>query len=216
MPRPKPVRPGSILSARRWNETKDRAYTGATPSGGFGLDMRTAPHGVSIAFTPTPGQKRNAIQCELVTAADAPLFGVAEMYETSAGYDGTPIGSCRRPSHYGFGWCGVFLESASENTVALVQTAGLTPVIYTGTAEIGGTLGCVKDSYYAAPHQGGPFLVRELPTAGIAIVEITGRRLDYKMVDCDAVDPSVSGPYHTIIYKGRAIAITSPGVTVTS
>ena len=58
--------------------------------------------------------------------------------------------------------------------------------------------------------------MRELPETGIALVEITGERLDAKMVDCDAIDASVSGPYHTIIYVNRTITEDSPGQHTTA
>ena len=216
MPRQLPVKPGDALSARGFNRAADNAYTGATPSVGLGLETQITKRGVAIARTPTGEQLANAIRCTLTTAADAPLYGVAEVYETTAGYSGPPIGRCRRPSQYGFGWLGILLESATQNTAPPVQRSGLCPVKYTGTVAVGERLGGAKDSYLAIPDQGGPFLVRELPAAGIALVEITGERLDAKMVDCDDFDPFVSGPYHTIIYRHRAIAITSPGITATS
>ena len=216
MPRPSSVSPGDALSARKFNRAADSAYTGATPTAGLGLETRITRKGVAVALTPTGEQLANAVRCTLTTAADAPLFGVAEVYETVASYTGPPIGRCRRPTQHGFGWLGILLESATEGTAPPVQTSGLSPVKYTGTVAVGERLGGAKDSYLAVPDQGGPFLVRELPVAGIALVEITGQRLDSKMVDCDAVDASVSGPYHTIIYRGKAIAITSPGMTATT
>ena len=219
MARPTNARPGDALRARQYNRVKNYAYTGATPSAAGGITVRSTIHGVSFSTRPSAVQKQNAINCEHTTAEQAPLWGVVELYETSAGYESDPIGACRRPSHYGFGWCGVLLGSAGENEVAFVQTKGLTPVLYlsTGDEVVGGRMGCIKDSYYAIAHAGGPFIVRELhPDSNIAVVEITGLRLDYKMVDLDAVDPLLSGPYHTIIYRGRAIGTTSPGVTVTS
>ena len=216
MPRPTQANRGDPLSARKFNRVKNDAYTGATPSVGTGLESHRASHGVAIALTPSAAQVAGATACTLTSAADGPLYGVVEVYESASGYYGPEIGQCRRPSHYGFGWLGVLLEGVKQGNSALVQRRGVTPVLYTGTVAIGDTLGCVKDSYYAAPHDGGPFIVRGLPAIGVAIVEITNLRLDAKMVDCDAIDASVSGPYHTIIYKGRAIAITSPGITVTT
>ena len=221
MPRQSPVKSGDPLSARLFNRVADNAYAGATPSTGMGLETRISGRGVTIALTPTAEQLANALRCTLTSAENAPLFGVVEVYETTAGYTGPPIGRCRRPSHYGFGWLGILLEGASQNTAPLIQRLGLCPVKYNGAVVIGDRLGGAKDSYFAVPDPGGPFIVRELPDivipdAFIAIVEITGDRLDSKMVDCDSIDPVLTGPYKTIIYKGRTIAITSPGLTETS
>ena len=216
MPRQQPVKPGDPLSARGFNRAANAAHTGATPSAGLGLETKITRRGVAIALTPTAEQLENAVRCTLTSAADAPLFGVVEVYETTAGYYGDPIDQCRRPTQYGFGWLGITLESATQGTAPPVQRSGLCPLKYTGTVNIGERLGGAKDSHLAVPDQGGPFRVYELPAVGIALVEITGERLDAKMVDCDDFDPFVSGPYHTIIYKGRAIAITSPGITATT
>ena len=216
MPRPREVRAGDPLSARGHNRTANAAYTGATPAAGHGLETNITKRGVAVAIRPAAEQLANAIRCKLTSTEAAPLFGVVEVYETAAGYYSDPIGRCRRPTQYGFGWLGILLEGANENEAPAVQTEGRSPVKYTGTVAIGGRLGGAKDSHLAVPDQGGPFIVRELPTAGIALVEITGKRLDSKMVDCDAVDASVSGPYHTIIYVNQTTTEDSPGQHTTA
>ena len=216
MPRTPPVNPGDSLSAGKFNRVGRDAYTGATPTAGLGLETKITKRGVSFAFAPTGEQLENAIRCTLTSLDAIPMYGVVEMYETTAGYSGPPIGRCRLPSQFGFGWLGILLESAEPGTAPPVQRSGLCPVMYTGTVAVGERLGGQKESYVAVVDQGGPFLVRELPETGIALVEITGERLDAKMVDCDAVDASVSGPYHTIIYVNRTITEDSPGQHTTA
>ena len=220
---PKHARAGQNIRAADINTIRDGARVGANVSANDGLEARGTVEGRSIALSPQPDVRDHAIQAEQTSAETAPIYGVVDIYESEGGYGRAAVPLCRRPPQSGFGKLGITLMSGAQNTAPYVQTSHIQFVQYTGTTAVGQRLGGKKDSYLAQPDRGGPFFVLELPTvsaadqalletgASIARVLITNERIDAKMVDCDAVDATVSGPYHTIIYKGFTVAETSPG-----
>ena len=216
-------RKGRALKAGELASVRNAARAGANPTSTTGLDVIATPQGLSFAPQPTGEQIDNAVHAKYTTALAGLIYGVVEIYNTVETYTGPTIASCRIPSQSGFGWLGILLSQPEAYDAALdtapapwVQVRGISTIQYAGTVAVGDRLGGLKDSFYAQPDQGGPFTVLQLPEDGIAIVEITGRRLDAKLVDCDAENPDASGPYHTIIYKGRTVAEDSPGKLTTS
>ena len=208
---------GDPIRARNLNAMRDTARVAVSPTVGRGLETRITPHGVSFSTVPTAEQIADAVKAELTSVTAVDIYNVVEVYEAQEGYTGPVLMLCRQPSESGFARLGITLGGATQNRCPWVQTGigSICPVAYSGTVVVGGRLGGKRGSYLAQPDQGGPFLVRQLPAAGIALVEITGKRLDSKMVNCNTLDVTLSGPYHTIIYKGRVVTVNSPGKLTT-
>lgn len=213
---PPKKRSGEGLRAAEFNAVRQAARIGSQPLAGRGLETRITPDGIAIALTPTAEQIENAIQAELTSAATADMYSVVEVYNALAGYAGPILAQCRQPAQSGFARLGILLMGAAQGSAPWVQVRGICPVRYAGTVAVGERLGGLKDSYLAQPDQGGPLLVLQLPETGIAVVEITGKRIDAKMVDCTTLGVDASGPYHTIVYKGFTITQNSPGKVTTT
>ncbi len=217
---------GTQLTAGEFNAVRDAARSGANPRVGAGLEVMAITAGVSLTLQPTAEQIENAVQCELTTDATVDVYNVVEIYQGLAGYTGPTLLQCRRPRESGFARLGITLQGGSLGSVIWIQRVGISALAYTGDTSVGNRLGGKKDDYLAQPDQGGPFLVQQIavtpdpgavpPVIGVALVEITGKRIDAKLVDCDAVDPNVSGPYHTIIYSGFTVTLNSPGDLTTT
>ena len=211
----------SLLTAKELNAIRDAARAGANPLvGSRGLDILTAEGTVSIALSPKAVQYEDAIDAVFKTDISIGLYAVVEYYEAVERYRGPLLTWCRLPSESGFSRLGITLLGGQLDRVLPIQTRGICPIAYTGTVAVGDRLGGRKDIGNAQPDQGGPFRVLQIvddeSDPHIAVVEITGRRIDAKLVDADSIDPSLSGPYKTIIYRGFAVTQNSPGILTTT
>lgn len=207
---------GAKLRAADFNAVRDAARLATVIRTGRGIEATVTPQGLSIALQTEGESYGDAIQAELTSATAGIIYGVVELYQGLEAYNGPELLQCRIPSQSGFSRLGILLQEVNQNKVAWVKVAGVCPLQYTGTVAVGGRLGGKFSSHFAQPDQGGPFRVLQLPEAGIAVVEIIALRLDAKMVDCDTLNAAVSGPYHTIIYKGFTVTETSPGKVTTT
>ena len=222
--------PGNIIRADDVNSLTDsaRVARGITTTGM--IESRITPHGISIVPTPIAVPTQNSVWAKYIgTGSSAMLYGVVELYDSVAGHTNSTIQTCRTAAQSGHARVGVVVGSTIlENKIGWVQTRGIVSVWYQGWAlKIGQRLGVRKNTQYAYPDKGGPFVVTHIPNAyvgaatGIVEVEIIGRRLDSKIVNCDAAggdSDNASGPYYTIIYANSAgtPVRTSPGKLVTS
>ncbi len=203
-------RPGQRPGATDLNALRDAGRIGTHPNAAVGLEVRMTPGGIAIATAPEADWREDAIRAKHTTAATAPLYGIIELYDAIEGYYGDTLGRCRRPSYSGFARLGVLREGGSENVILWVQHDGICPVLHTGTVSAGDRLGGKGGTYYAQPDKLGPFLVMYEQVAGVAICEITGKRGDNKICNCNAA--SKDGPYQTIIWGADyTVTETSPG-----
>ena len=195
-----------------------------------GLESMVTPHGISIAKTPKARDWPDCVMAQFKTAGETGmLFGVVELYDDYIGYPYQLVQLCRTPLYSGLARVGVIVSGGVlEGKICRAKISGFAVVAYQGSAlNIGQRLGCRAGTQYAQPDDGGPFIVVHIPDeyadalTGLAVVEIIGRRLDSKIVNCDAAGgdgDGASGPYYTIIYADSAGTPieTSPGKLETS
>ncbi len=184
---------GKAISAAKLNKSAAKAGQGANVTGA-GVDVVQAPGGNTITLPPPVIPDNNLFDCKM-TGSDAVIYGVVEFF------DGIDTGGapswilCRLPSQSGFGRVGAIQKGVADNQGAKVQFQGVGWVLFdfdsvpaTYQTRVGWRLGAFKDSHIAQYDQLGPMLVKKdlgvISGIGrIALVEFTGRRGDYKLVD---------------------------------
>ena len=219
------------IKAADYNRVVDSARAGANPTAGTGLNAFAAGDTVSIAPQPMPDIYVDSVMVKHSSSDTAPLYCVVQIFgELSPLGQTNGIQLSSKPLESGISRIGItHVTSIGPDKLGYVQYRGIAHVIYTATSEVGiGTrLGVRSGSYYAQPDDGGPMRVTQRISfhigsgIGHAEVEIIGRRLDSKIVNCDAAGgdgTAASGPYYTIIYAASAGTPieTSPGKLETS
>lgn len=216
--------PGRPLSAAMLENIRGRAEGAMSPQVADGLEVDTA--GGNVAFAPWLSSELPPYcqYAKLVASggASAPRMGVAELCGGLAGGKTEPILQVRLPSWTGIAPLIVFTNGVAENKIVPVQLENVCPVIYYKSSIPAGTtlaaghrLGARRGSFYAQWDEGGPLFVQsveqtysEAEQLGVAVVEITRKRFDSKMVDTGG---QCDGAYELIIWGG-SYAVAANGV----
>lgn len=222
---PRRLQPGRVLRVDDIRRLRDAAKQVVSPALADGYEGGPTPGGLLIKPTLGKYKKEDCVLARLTPWESPPLWGVVEFCGAIEGRYNDPILECRKPTQSGFSRLGILRSTMAANNLGWIQIRAYAPLLYiistipTGTTlSEGHRLGCLKNSYYAQWDTLGSFKVRGIQGTsdgyGVAIVEITRERADYKMVDTGG---QCDGAYQTIIWSSQyTVAETSPGkITVT-
>lgn len=213
---PPTVRPGQPVRASAINEIGAEA---ALIRKLRGEGVSASASGITLAIRPTMPAGPNCVKARLISPDSAPLWGVGALGAADEGRYAGALVQISRPVFSCLGHLGIFKWGVSVNTLSWAQIAGFSPVLYDlATIPAGVTLGdghrlgCKMESYIAQWDVGGPLFVHSTQgtmvvnevTYGVAIVEITRKRLNSKLVNTGG---QCDGAYETIIFSPEEYSV---------